>query len=101
MNYVVTTVRLSKEMLSEIRELGKMLGKDQSEVIREALRQGLRELKTRLVLDLYVREKISLGRAAELSGLSMWQLVEELKRRGLVIKYGDDRFREEVEELCK
>jgi len=101
LTYKVTTVRLPEDMLRELNEIGGMLGMERSDVIREALRHGIRELKIRLAINLYVQEKISLGRATELAGLSQWQFIEELKRRGITLKYGEERFREEAEELCK
>ena len=97
--FKVTTVRLPVELLEELDFLAGALGRDRSDVLRDAIRFGVRELRVRLALDLYSRGLISIGRAVEVSGLSYWEFFGELKRRGVVLRYGDERFLEEVGEF--
>ncbi len=92
MPYIVTTVRLPREMLNEIDEIADKLGKDRSAVLREALREGLRELKIRMALDLYRRGLISFSRVSEITGLGYWEILEEAKRRGVILRYCEEEF---------
>ncbi len=97
----MTTVRLPAELLEELDALSRMLGTERSEVIREALRYGVKELRLRVALELYSKGKVSLGRAAEIAGITVWELYEELRRRGITIRYGLDRFKEEISEVLE
>ncbi len=99
MALITTSVKLPKSLLDEIDALARATGRERSEVVREALRLGLRELKVLLAIDLYTRGLVSLGRAAEIAGLSLWELVEELRKRGLALRYGKERFVEELRDL--
>jgi len=99
MTFKVTTLRIPENVSRELNELARRLKKDKSDVLRDALQFGLGELKLRLVLELYSKGKISFGRMTELSGLGYRELFLELKRRGVEVRYGEDRFAGEVEEL--
>jgi len=49
-----------------------------------------------IAIGLYKREEISLGRAAEVAGISSVQLLGELGRRHIPINYGPDDLRADV-----
>jgi Arc/MetJ-type ribon-helix-helix transcriptional regulator len=73
---------------------------NRSELIREAIRELLERLeqnKTRIATDLYRREKVSLGRSAEIAGLGYEKMKELLIQRGIPIRRGP----ESVVELAK
>ncbi len=95
MTFKVTTVRLAEEALEELRSLSDKLGKDRSDVMREAFSLGLVELKLRYSLELYGSGKISFGRLVELSGLGYREMLKELRRRNVQFRYGEERFTEE------
>ncbi|MHA1263423.1 MAG: UPF0175 family protein [Candidatus Freyarchaeota archaeon] len=99
MAFKVTTVRLPEETVKAPEGLAKMLHREKSDIMREALQLGIRELKIRLALDLYTKGRISFGRTAELSGLGYRELSLELRRRNVPIRYGEERFNEEVKQL--
>ncbi len=52
-----------------------------------------------IAIGLYKREEISLGRAAEVAGISSVQLLGELGRRHIPINYGPDDLRADVAAL--
>ena len=99
MTFKVTTVRLPEEAVKALEDLSKSLQRERSEVMREALQIGIREMKIRLAIEMYSKGKISFGRMVELTGLGYRELSLELKRRGISFRYGEERFSEEVEEL--
>lgn len=99
MTFKVTTVRLSKEVLRELEELSRRLSRDRSDLLREAVKLGVRELKLRLALELYSKGKISLERMGELTGLDYREVFQELKRRNIPVRYGEVRFLKEIEEI--
>lgn len=99
MTFKVTTIRLPKDMKDALEDLADKLNRERSDVVREALQIGIEEMKLRLALELYSRGRISFGRTAELTGLGYRELSLELKRRNLPLRYGEERFNEEVEQL--
>ena len=99
MTFKVTTVRLPEETIEALEDLTRRLHREKSDVMREALRIGIGEMKLRLALELYSKGKVSFGRMVELTGLGYRELSLELKRRNVPLRYGEDRFREEVDQL--
>ena len=54
-----------------------------------------------IAIGLYKREAVSLGRAAEVAGISSIEMLSELGRRHIPINYGVDELREDVATLGK
>jgi predicted HTH domain antitoxin len=52
-----------------------------------------------IAIGLYKREEVSLGRAAEVAGISSVQLMAELGRRHIPINYGPDDLRADIATL--
>ena len=101
MTYKVTTLRLPEDTIQDLEELTDKLEKEKSVVMREALQIGINEMKLRLALELYTKGKISYGRLAELSNLTHIELYKELKQRNIHYRYGEERFKEEIQQLVK
>jgi predicted HTH domain antitoxin len=99
LTFKVTTVRLPKETIEDLEDLTEKLQREKSDLMREALKIGIGEMKLRLALELYRKGSISFGRMAELTGLGYRELSLELRRRNVGFRYGEERFREEVEQL--
>jgi len=95
----VTTVRLMEEESKELSDLAKLLRREKSEVLREALAIGLAEIRLKLAIEAYCRGKVSIGRAAELAKVGLLDLHAELKRRGITVRYGRERLEEELKKL--
>ena len=86
----VVALRITDSVLDEVKDLAKALNVNMSDVMRIAIRHGLRELKIRMALDKYVHGKISLERFAELTGLSYWEALQEIRRRGFTLNYPEE-----------
>ena len=99
MSFKVTTVRLPEETIENLEDLTERLQREKSDIMREALKIGIDEMKLRIALELYRKGSISFGRMAELTGLGYRELSLELRRRNIVYRYGQERFGEEVEQL--
>jgi predicted HTH domain antitoxin len=54
-----------------------------------------------IAIGLYKRQTVSLGRAAEIAGISSVELLAELGRRHIPINYGVDELREDLASLGK
>jgi len=99
LTFKVTTVRLPEETVDALEDLKDRLQRERSDVMREALQIGIGEMKLRLALELYTKGTISFGRMAQLTVLGYRELSLELKRRNVPLRYGEERFREEVKQL--
>jgi len=64
-----------------------------STVIRHLLSKSIRELKIETTLDEYKKGKLSLRKAAELSGINLWEFIEYCRKNQIEL----DLTEEEVE----
>ena len=83
----------------EIKELTYLMKLDRKTVIRKAFESGMRELIIRASLEKYVEGSISLGRAAEMAGLSYIDMFDEMHKRGINIRYGKERMARELKDI--
>lgn len=91
------SVRLDRETLKEIEFLMKEYKTDKSEVIRRLLDRGLKQAKLEVVLDLLRRHKISIGRAAELVGVTIYEMIELCRKNEIHIGYTEEDLRRDLE----
>jgi len=88
----VITVRLSKRNLERIEALRRIEDVDRSTLIKEFIEDGLR----RRVAELYRRGKLTAGRAAEILGISLRELLEILEMEGVPVNWDSESIREYV-----
>ncbi|WP_456474906.1 UPF0175 family protein [Candidatus Pyrohabitans sp.] len=95
-------VRLPQESIEEINKLGKKLGSTRSEVIRRALDVGIRRIKAELALKEYIENKITLCKAALVSGMSIVEFAEYASEKGIpFIRYSSGEAERDLERLRK
>jgi predicted HTH domain antitoxin len=78
---------IPKHLKKALRELEALTGDDQSTLLRKLVDKGLSEAKMDIAIDRYVKEKASLEQASALAGVSLWKLLDELRRRNVALKY--------------
>jgi len=88
-------------MKKEIEILRKRSLEDQSTLVRRLLRRSLTEEKLDLAIKDYIEDRVSLGKAAEFVGVSIWQMLDELKKRNIGLKYKLTEAQVEIEGLLK
>ena len=76
-----------QHLKKSLRELQELTGEDQSTLLRRLLDKGLSEVKMEIAVDSYVKGKTSLTKSAEISGVSLWSFLDELRKRNVVLKY--------------
>ena len=77
------SIRLNESTIKEAEKIAKLELVDKSLVIREALEKGFAQLKLEIALELFSKGKISTSKAAEIAGLSIGEIMDELTKRGL------------------
>ena len=72
--------------LETIRSVGPW--QTETEVIRDAidaLLSSRTELRQAVAVELYLQDKVTLSRAAEIAGMNIWQFRDHLRARGIAI----------------
>ncbi len=77
------SVRLDEKTQKELLKVERIWKADRSEVIRRLLYNALREWKIQNSLELLSQRKISLGKAAEESEISIWEMLDVIKERNI------------------
>ena len=77
------SIRLQKNFIREAEKLAKLAMVDKSAIIREALDKGFADVKLKIAVELFTSSKASTSEAAEISGLSVGELMDELVKRGI------------------
>lgn len=83
----------------DIEELAKLLGIDKKEAKRKALEEGLKELKLKKAIELYVFNKISVKQAARIAGISLADWFTIAKEKGLLVQISPDEINDELKAL--
>ena len=81
------TTRLTDELIEEIEKIADYEKLDKSSVIRRLLSTAIPLWKLEMALNLYQDGEASLGRASELSGLSIWELLDQLALKKIPLNY--------------
>jgi len=92
---------IPEELKKEIDNLKELYKEDQSSLIRRLLWRSINEEKTDFAIKEYLNEKISMGKAAEIAGISIWEMLDELKKRNITLKYKISEAQCEIENLLK
>ncbi len=83
----------------DIEELAELLGINKEEAKRKALEEGLKELKLKKAIELYVLNKISMKQAARIADISLADWFTIAKEKGLLIQISLDEINEELRAL--
>jgi len=93
------SVRLDKKALDEIEVLSKQLKSDRSEAVRRALDRGLEAMRLERVLASLREGAISKGRAAEVLGISIYELLDLVERHEIPYGYSADDLHADLRRL--
>jgi len=90
------TRRLPTSLRREIDRLVEGEGHVPSEVIREILNRGLRDRRLDRALREYRERKVSIGRAAEIARLSLWEMLNVFRERRICLNYTAEDLDEDL-----
>lgn len=96
-----TSILLPPNYLREIDLIAKEQGLDRATLIRRLLITGIKEYKLKLAVELYRAEKISIGKATEMAGVSIWEMVDILREQKIPLAYQISDAREEIRRILK
>jgi len=93
------SVRLSEESLREVDRLAERLKTDRSETLRRFIERGLREALIDDALDRLRRGKVSIGRAAEIAGVTLYEMLDLARRHHIPSGYGPEDLEKDLRDL--
>lgn len=96
-----TSILLPPDYLREIDSIAKERGLDRATLIRQLLITGIKEYKVKMAVELYRAEKISIGKATEIAGVSIWEMVDILREQKIPLAYRISDAREEIRKILK
>ena len=77
-------------------ELAAGSGLDRSGMARSLVRKGMRQMRMEAAVSAYSSQQVSLGRAAEIAGVSPWDLLAHLASASVKMQYGIEEFEEDL-----
>lgn len=95
------SIILPDDLKKEIDKLRDLNQEDQSSFIRKLLWKSVTHEKLEIALKQYLSNKISLGKAAENAGISIWEMLDELKSRNITLNYKISEAELEIEKVLK
>jgi predicted HTH domain antitoxin len=97
----IVSTRVSDSMSRDLEEIEKEENSDRATVIRKLLAQAIAERKLERALKLYCNRKITLWKAANLAGVSLWEMMDIAKERKIPIQYDAESFQDDFEAALK
>ena len=95
------SVMIPHDLKRDLEMLLKEKKVDQSTLIRQLLYQSVRKEKIKYALEAYNEEKVSFGKAAEIAGVSIWELLDAAHRHNVGLKYTLSDAEKEIEKIRK
>ncbi len=93
------TTRAPDSLAKEIETLAEEEHLDKSSLIRRLLAEAVQEKRKRKALELYREGKVSMGKAASIAKLSIWEMLDLIREKGLHIDYGSEELFEDLKPL--
>jgi len=80
-------VRLSPKTLREVDGVAERLKTNRSEALRRLIERGLQEERIAFALGLLRTAKVSMGRAAEMAGVTVYEMIDLARRHRIPSGY--------------
>ena len=96
---VTVTTRVDDELARMIDEVAKREGMDRSTVIRRFLSKAVKDWLIQRSLEEYERGGLTLWQAATRCGLSLWEMIREVKSREIRVPYTLEELKEDLKGL--
>lgn len=87
-----------KEEIDKLKEIHK---EEQSSYIRKLLWKSVVQEKLDYAINQYIDDKISLGRASEIAGISIWEILDEFHKRNITLNYKISEAELEIGRILK
>ena len=93
------TTRVEDYLAKTIDEIAIVEGMDRSTVIRRFLSKAVRNWLIERSLEEYEEGKVTLWQAAKKCGLSLWEMIDEVKQRAIHVPFSLEDLKEDLKGL--
>lgn len=93
----VYSTRIEDIFAKEIDAYAEKNGLDKSTFIKKLIIKGLTEYKLMHAVEEYRRNKVSISRAAELAGISLYDFISIMSEENLVLHYSVENLEEDMD----
>ena len=95
----VVSARLPREMVKLIEEIAREEKIDKSTVVERALEHYMQEWRLNKAVESYRDGLITLSRAAEIAGVSIWEMIDVLVQKKVTLQYSVEDLEEDLRAL--
>lgn len=99
--YQQLNIRVPLGMMEELEEIAGEEQLTKTDVARRLLSQGIRQWKMEYALELYQEGRVTKERAAEIAGLSLYEILDAVRRRGIPSHYTLEDAMQDIDEIVK
>jgi len=89
--------RVDEDLLAHIEEIEKETRADRAEVIRRLLDEGVKQYRLKKAVALLHEGKVTVSRAAEIAGTSVWDMLEVMRVKRIPVPYTIEDLRKSLE----
>ncbi len=97
MSKAQVATRVGGDLLAHIKEIEKETRADRAEVIRRLLDEGVKQYRLKKAVALLREGKVTVSRAAEIAGTSVWDMLEVMHVKRIHIPYTAEDLRKGLE----
>lgn len=94
---ITVTTRLDSESVREIDHIAEQEAVDRSTVIRKFVLKSVKEWLIEKSIKEYEAGKITLWQAAKKSDISLWEIIDEVKKRSVHVPYRIEDLKDDLE----
>ncbi len=95
------SIVIPDDLKKEINKLKDLFKEDQSSLIRRLLWKSIAEEKLEYAIKEYIDDKVSLGKAAAMADITIWEMMDKLTLKNITLKYKLSEAQLEIEKLLK
>ena len=92
----IITTRVPDDLAKEVERIAQAEALDKSTTIKRLLIKAVEAWKIDYALKLYQDGKISIGKAAETAGVSLWELLDTIVKRKIPIQISKEDMEEDL-----
>lgn len=83
----LVSTRIPEELQKALEWYSKKERIGRAIALRKILEKGLKEIKTEYALELYAKGKVTLLKATEIAGISLWELLDIVREKRIPLSY--------------
>ena len=95
------STRIPEDMKKDLKWYAEKERIGLSIAFRKILERGLQETKLEHALELYKKGRVSLWKAAEIAGLSLWEIMDIVKERRIPKPYTIEDAKKDIKAVLK